>query len=454
MKRYQVLHLSPHFGGGVGTVLSDYLLRSNKSQNISHSLFLLDSPCSQPSSQVIHSLSLYVANFATLPADQQLSYINPFDVILLHYWNHPLTAELVSRQILRSHKTVLWCHTSGLHIPSINTPYILNAASKVLFTSPVSLMAKDLGEINTSFSVLPSVCDISEYLSLPDLSVRPRDQHSLRFLYVGTVSSAKIHPESLRLFISLALKGHCIDVVGGPDHKSFAQQVPQSLRNKIIFHGLVADVKPYLSRSHVFIYPLSRSHFGTGEQALVEAMASALPVLVLDNPCEMSILGPLAKKFACSSVDHLLERARRLELNHDVLIKESQLVREYAASTFSHESMAKRLDEELVNQCRYAQHLPTLSPAYSVLTRFDQPFRIFMLSVMPSLFLDSLSGHKSDSTSALISRIADYLLVNASSPAALLGPAKGSPAHYLLYFPDSTGLRLLCDQINAKCGIT
>ena len=56
------------------------------------------------------------------------------------------------------------------------------------------------------------------------------------------------------------------------------------------FTGFVENVVKLYEQMDVFGYPLNPNHFGTGEQALREAMFVGLPIVAFENPCEKEII--------------------------------------------------------------------------------------------------------------------------------------------------------------------
>jgi len=59
---------------------------------------------------------------------------------------------------------------------------------------------------------------------------------------------------------------------------------------RIHFGGQTTDPAAAMSAAEIFFYPLQRDHYGTAENALVEAMSLGLVPVVLDNSAEMAIV--------------------------------------------------------------------------------------------------------------------------------------------------------------------
>jgi hypothetical protein len=59
---------------------------------------------------------------------------------------------------------------------------------------------------------------------------------------------------------------------------------------RIRFMGQTADPQAALQASRIFFYPLQPEHYGTAENALIEAMSLGLVPVVLANPAECAIV--------------------------------------------------------------------------------------------------------------------------------------------------------------------
>ena len=77
----------------------------------------------------------------------------------------------------------------------------------------------------------------------------------------------------------------------GDDHNGALQAEAQKYdAGKFKFMGFTENVKGILEILDVFGYPLNATHFGSGEQAIIEAMYAGLPVVAFSNPPEQEII--------------------------------------------------------------------------------------------------------------------------------------------------------------------
>jgi hypothetical protein len=71
---------------------------------------------------------------------------------------------------------------------------------------------------------------------------------------------------------------------------------------RIKFCGETAEPAVALSEADIFFYLLQPDHYGTAENALVEAMSLGLTVVVLNNPAEMAIVRDGETGFIAQSI--------------------------------------------------------------------------------------------------------------------------------------------------------
>ena len=88
--------------------------------------------------------------------------------------------------------------------------------------------------------------------------------------------------------------------------------------------GRTSDPAAALANADIFFYPLQRDHYGTAENALVEAMSLGLAPLVLDNPAEKAIVQDGKTGFVASSIEEIGSLLEMLLLLPDVREKISR----------------------------------------------------------------------------------------------------------------------------------
>jgi glycosyltransferase involved in cell wall biosynthesis len=107
--------------------------------------------------------------------------------------------------------------------------------------------------------------------------------NELRLISTGSMVPKKNHSFLLEVMKELRHSGHCVhlDLLGDGPLKSLLMERAklEGLASAVAFHGNVDDVFHFLSKSHVYVHPATYEPFGL---ALVEAMATGLPVVCLD----------------------------------------------------------------------------------------------------------------------------------------------------------------------------
>ena len=88
--------------------------------------------------------------------------------------------------------------------------------------------------------------------------------------------------------------------------------------------GPTSNPAAALANADIFFYPLQREHYGTAENALVEAMSLGLAPLVLDNPAEKAIVQDGQTGFIASSIEEIGSLLEMLLLLPDVREKISR----------------------------------------------------------------------------------------------------------------------------------
>ena len=81
---------------------------------------------------------------------------------------------------------------------------------------------------------------------------------------------------------------------------------------RIKLRGHTLDPVSALAEADIFFYPLRRDHYGTAENALVEAMSMGLVPVVLNNPAETKIVAHGKSGFVAQTIDESVSCLRRL----------------------------------------------------------------------------------------------------------------------------------------------
>ena len=432
---FQVLHITPHIGGGVGSVIIDWLNSVSRTSNFKHVLACLDS-CNLPSKSNLHP-EKYIFYEGLYFKDREMLHdlILNSDLVLVHYWNHPLLSRLLVEEGLPNSRVICWCHNSGLHEPSIIPNYLVDFVDTLVFTSAVSLKVDNLKaniqKYKSKFQSIHSSRDFTDFLV-----VYSRRNHKLKaknLIYVGTVSYDKLHADSALMFNELAKCGFNLTIVGGPNHDHLKQQYFAN-NSCVTFTGPVDCVLKYLEAADIFIYPLRSDHYGTGEQCLLEAMATGLPVVAFSNDAESLIITNDKNGYLADSTDHFLQRI--LELSDSFSDRERisaeatfHIETNFSSNAINHqfESLFYSLME--TPKRRRFVHFPCISKSPLL-------FSLALNSVKANSYVEDLFL-RSNNDSQIMLGLADYISGEIKKGhTSWTSSSKGTPAHYLSYFPD------------------
>ena len=441
-RKMHVVHIAAHVGGGVGSVLKDFFLLS-KEHGIVNDLFCLDRCDSN--FRELKGVETRLDELSYDSSDPLFSKVlSRCDIVLLHYWNHPLTAKFLSEVRLPPCRLLVWSHNSGLHEPHVIPTYLTQMAQKILFTSRCSLHAPNLKSLikrePEKFGVVHSTRSLDKFQQIG--RKRARQTAGKNLLYVGTVSKAKMHPESARIFSELSKQGYTIRVVGGPEHEELAAEV-SLLGGKIEVFGTVHNVSDFYRNADVFIYPLHSDHYGTGEQVMLEAMAAGLPIVAFNNPAEEVILEG-GGGILVSTHNEFIDSTSNLLNNSKVLqdISRQSLVR--VESEFSAKIMVEKIIRFCVDLLGYEKASSTLS------MHQDISMDALTLYARNSFFDDDvfecIVQNPQDAADIVFSKIVTQMN-NQQNASRWLDESKSTPIHYLRYIEDSIPLREVAKKI-------
>ncbi|MAU96137.1 MAG: hypothetical protein CMP81_09645 [Fulvimarina sp.] len=283
-----VTHLAPHLGGGVGKAHAALAeARREQGTGEQHRFVLLEAP---QDARFADRLRAAGADVIVQPEPDELrGLVAAADILQVEWWSHPRLYECLARADLPPHRLVLWTHGSGLAPPLIPAA-LPELADGTAFTSACSLQAPNLQRL---IGARPQDFVVANSGFGFDMMPRhPRPAGSpLRFGLLGTLDFAKLHPRFFDAVddagsdIRVRLFGHC-DPGGEVAAAAAAMRHPA----RVMFEGHTDDPAAVLAELDVFVHLLAPGHYGTGENALVEAMSLGLCPLVIDNPAERAIV--------------------------------------------------------------------------------------------------------------------------------------------------------------------
>ena len=334
----KILHVVPH----LGVVAVPYYISSiRRDPDREHRVICLDT-ISQKSLDYADRHGWRPIGDMSKKLDEVLALIAESDVVLVHWWNHPLLYDFLVREPLPPCRLVFWSHTSGTAPPNCFTDKVLKYPDKFIFTTPMSYDVKEVCDLQdkSHLGVIWSTGGLDRIKH-----VKPVRHRGFRVGYIGLVDYAKMHPDFLAMSADVEVPDVKFIVVGGPDAFS-CQMAKEAARlgigDKFEFTGYVSEDKKWelLSTFDVFGYPLAPYHYGTCDFALQEAMGAGVVPVVLSNPMESYMVKNGETGIVVSDVRGYAEAVQLLREETGLRNRLSMTARAYAWEMFSLEKMA------------------------------------------------------------------------------------------------------------------
>jgi L-malate glycosyltransferase len=281
-----LLHITAHLGGGVGKVLARLAAESRRRQDgIRHTVACLETI---EKTQFVEQFQAQGGQLLLCPSPKELDrQIRLADIVQLEWWHHPVVAGWMCSGQLPPMRLIVWSHVSGLHAPEI-PPAFAATPHRFLFSSPCSLEHHALaGLMGTIGERLGVVVSSGGFADMPAPAARSFGG-PLRVGYLGTLNFAKLHPRILDFVAAARLPDFRLALVGDPTTgaKILAAAASNGCERRLDVRGYQTDIAQELASFDVLAYILNPLHYGTAENALLEAMAMGVVPIVLNNPAE------------------------------------------------------------------------------------------------------------------------------------------------------------------------
>ncbi|PKN64697.1 MAG: hypothetical protein CVU52_11435 [Deltaproteobacteria bacterium HGW-Deltaproteobacteria-10] len=284
-----ILHILPHAGGGVGSVMRALFTAETASNSpFSHKVASLEYLNERTKKHFNEHGIAWIDEVAFKHREDLNRLLTQADVVLVHWWNHPLVLRFLY-QDMPPVRLLIWSHVNGYFAPQIFFPELLEMPDLFIFTSATSLDAPAV--LNLSDTSRQKMRVIRSCLGVPSGAQHmPVKTGPFCAGYVGTVESVKMHSDFLTMCADAQMPAPCI-VAGGADHEKLRQKAAAlNMADRFDILGPVPDATDIFRKIHAFAYPLSPRHYGTGEQVIIEAMAFGAVPVVLANPPEKTLI--------------------------------------------------------------------------------------------------------------------------------------------------------------------
>jgi len=295
----KVLHVTPHLGGGVGKAHA--AMRGVLPAEVEQTFVLLEEPRDRRYVELIENGGARVIVADGL--DQVAHLAGRADIVQFEFWNHPRLFECLACCEFPASRSVFWSHISGVSKPLI-PPGLMEQAMRFVFTTSASLDNASLDLLSEAARSRLAV--INSGFGFPDAERRvPVRDRKPAIAYLGTVDFVKMHPGFFDAIDKLTDDDVRVSVWGAIDPSGPVVARAQAMRHpeRVEFRGETAKPATVLADADIFFYPLQPDHYGTAENALIEAMSLGLVPVVLNNAAEKAIIRDGETGFIARSIE-------------------------------------------------------------------------------------------------------------------------------------------------------
>lgn len=347
----KILHITPHLGGGVGRVVLNYLVKTKEKYSFNQKIICLDY-ANENALKVLKDNEIDYFDNGWRYSQKILSEIEKSDIVLVHWWNHPLLYDFLIRQPLPESRVILWSHISGFHPPYVFTEKILSYPDMFVFTTPVSYEVKEVQDFMKQCHCEKQSDEATQIKKLRYVwstggldhvkNIKHKEHEGFNIGYIGTVDYCKMHPDFIKICSKINIPDVKFIVCGGPNQKELKSEARKmGIPDKFEFTGHVSDIAEYLSVFDIFGYPLAPYHYGTCDQVLSESMASGVVPVVLANAMEKYMVKDKITGLVAQDEEEYIKAIEYLYHNPDKRKKLSHNAKNYALEVFSLDKMIK-----------------------------------------------------------------------------------------------------------------
>lgn len=436
-----VLHITPHLGGGVGSVLLNYLAKAKENSAFDHRVLSLEY-ANEKAKTASKTTRFFLADKMSENLPGLFEAISNADIVLIHWWNHPLLYALLVRESLPPARIVFWSHISGFSPPYVLNQPALQYPDLFVFTSPLSLKVPEVRNLpedrQKALRVIWSSGGI-EHTS----SIRPKSHSGFNIGYIGTVDYGKLHPHFLKMSSQVKIPDVRFITCGGPSEKQIWEESRQyGNHERFVFTGQVINIIDYLSEFDIFGYPLAPHHYGTCEQSLGESMSAGIPPVVMGNPTESLIVENGVTGIVAPDENAYTQALETLYHQPDLRRRLADNARKAAEERYSLDLMLNRwekvFDEALLfpktqRQWTGRHRGKSVSAAHVFIESLGQ---------YGGTFEESLKAQNESEKEAALGSIKSLY----ASSQLWRASTRGTANHYHLFFPGDNNLKLWRDM--------
>ncbi|HIG0354953.1 TPA: glycosyltransferase family 4 protein [Clostridium sporogenes] len=432
-----ILHITSHLGGGVGKVISNICSYEQKLKSeYKHKIILLEEP---EKTQYINIAKLSGVEIIIKPSRKILEKeLKDADIVQIEWWHHPIMCNFLYDFPKIPVRLIIWSHISGCSYPFVRKNFLMNC-NRFLFTSPYSLENPYLKEkdvmkfINKKTDVVYSSGGFNNITMQKNIV-----DNTFNIGYVGTLNLCKLNPDFISYCNSVNIPNCKFIMVGDASIKEniLNEARKKHIYEKFQFVGYTDDVKSQLNRMDVFGYPLNPQHYGTTENALLEAMAAGIPPVVLNQCAEKYIVKNMETGIIVNNAREYGEAIEYLYNNPNEKVRIGVNARKYVIDNLGIKNtiynLNKNYDLTMKDDKKIISFKSVLgdTPAEWFLSCFGKKSKAFK----ESMDINSITKEQSKSIQQEILKILSNVKI-------LKENNKSSLFHFARYFPEDKWLK-------------
>lgn len=444
----KTVHITPHMSGGLAAVLLSTLKYAERfTPNVDHEIVTLDNLDAETKKlfndfgEKLHINKSY---------DFIATKISSVDIVQLEYWNHPLIYRFLHLFKFPPARILVCCHVSGFYRPQIITKNVVDFADIFLAVTKATenheLFHGALGgSLRKKLRFMRFPVDVDRFDK-----ARINNKKQFNVGYIGTVGYSKLHRSFLKMCTSVKIP-EVKFIICGADNSDNIELEFQEHNSKIFeFLGFQKNISPVLQKLDIFGYPLKASHFGSGEQAILEAMYYGIPIVAFSNPAESEIIEHNVTGILVSSEEEYVKAIEYLYQNPK-----------------ERERIGKNAEKFIETQIHPRKSFPALEAIYRELMLIPKKTKTFVNIqdairiegpedpyLGAKLFIESLGNKGSEFLESFLNfghtDTKDAHEKIANIELSMRTRTKGSVNQYLYFFPDDPFLKLWVELTNMR----
>lgn len=429
---HTILHIAPHLGGGAGTVISILIDEISKNKNWQQELICFES-LNGYARQWSKKTNIEINENITADSQWLHDKISNVDIVHYHYWNHPATSLFMHAFKDKLARMVFWSHPNGCHIPYQFNSAVLQFPELFCIASKYSLKAKAIKQQDKKWQIqhLRYVFSCAGTNNFENTTNKKHSEFCIG--YIGTVDYCKMHRNFISICKNLNIPNLKVIVCGGEQHQAIAEEAKiQAPEIDFHFLGKVKNVRQILAQLDLFIYPLAKGNYGTGEQVLIEAMSAGVPQIVLDNSPEAYVIKNNVTGLIANDTKDFIQKTKLLYTDKNYRLALSKQSKEYACQNYNIDTTVDNwlhIYQELLTRPKKKHHF-NLEPQLNYTLGINLFLQALGNCQERDIYLKAIKYYPNQMPQNIINKLKQL-------PIILQSKTRGSIKHYNSYFNDT-----------------